>query len=452
VDSRPGRPARGGPLPLLLPAALLAVLGAGCPEVPKCGAFADKAAVAQLVSDIYLYPPDLVPDPASYADGQSLLDAYTATARAAGKDRGWSYLTTVQKTEQHYSAGQAAGYGFSLLTRGTQVFVAQVMKGSAAADAGFVRGDELLRIGTSTADLVAVADLLGASPSGVSDALASGAVGVVRVIETRTPAGDVVQRTPTTRVFDLDPVPAWHVSGTTGYLDLRTFIVPAEAPLRAAFAAFRGAGVTDLVVDLRYNGGGLIQTANLLANLLGGGLVSQPMWSQWFNPRNSWRDATSTFQSVPEAAAISRVAFITTGLSASASEIVVNVLDPYVSVALVGATTYGKPVGQLGYQVPGCDTVIYMVAVRFTNSNGHGEYYAGLPENPAVPSFRAPLCPAADDLGHAQDDPAEASHAAALAWLGSGTCPPAPARPVLAARAPMPLHPVPSQVDMPGLH
>jgi carboxyl-terminal processing protease len=439
----------GGPALALLAGALLV----GCPADSHCGPLEDKATVVELVGTWYLYP-DLLPpfvDQASYPDAAALMAHLTASARAAGLDRGWSYVTTVAAVQQHYAAAQAVGHGFTLLVRGTRLLVGQVMKGSAAADAGFVRGDELLRIGPDAQALVPVADLIAAGT--VSQALGSGVAGVTRLLEVATAAGAVEQRSLVTRVFGLDPVPAWHVSGTTAYLDLRTFIQPAEADLRTAFQAFQAAGVTDLVVDLRYNGGGLVSTAVLLANLIGASRATGLLYEEWFNPARAAYDVAVPFSSVTQQAGISRVAFLTTGLTASASELVINALDPWVQVALVGEPTYGKPVGQLGFQVTGCDTVVYVVAARFTNAAGHGGYYAGLPDGST--SFAAPLCAALDDLGHAQDDPTEGSHAAALAWLATGRCPPPPARPLPAAgraRAPMPPRPTPSQVEMPGLH
>ncbi len=107
-----------------------------------------------------------------------------------------------------------------------------------------------------------------------------------------------------------------------------------------------------------------------------------------------------------------------------------NVLEAWkhADVALVGAKTYGKPVGQRGFVLQQCDTAVYLISFRLVNAEGDGGYYDGLPD--AAGNFSGPLCAAPDDLAQALGDPAEASTAAALQWLATGTCPaPAAAKP-----------------------
>jgi hypothetical protein len=183
-------------------------------------------------------------------------------------------------------------------------------------------------------------------------------------------------------------------------------------------------------VDLRYNGGGLVSTAETLANLARAGGAGQPMFRYDFNDHHPEKDQTRTFRSEAAAIAADRVAFITTQRSASASELVPNVLEPYLPVALVGGTTYGKPVGQVPWDLAACDLAFYLVSFRLANAQGDADYYAGLPD--AGGHFSGPLCPAVDDLAHAFGDPAEASVSVALQWLDSGACP-APGTTALAA-------------------
>jgi C-terminal processing protease CtpA/Prc len=240
--------------------------------------------------------------------------------------------------------------------------------------------------------------------------------------------------TVTKRTYGLDPVPAFAVINRdaqalppAGYVALRTFIGPADALLAEAFAQLELAGVQDVVVDLRYNGGGLISVAENLANLLGGGLSGSVMYDLKNNELHRDRDVRVFFAQAAGAVSLSRIAFITTGASASASELVPNVLEAYkhADVALVGAKTYGKPVGQRPFELQGCDTIVYVVSIRLVNGEGDGSYYGGLPDVPVsgLPAFSGPLCDADDDLTHEQSDPAEASTAAALEWLATGICP-----------------------------
>ncbi len=239
-----------------------------------------------------------------------------------------------------------------------------------------------------------------------------------------------------------------------GYFNLRSFISTAEAPLRDAYADFRAQGVEYFVVDLRYNGGGLVSVAELIGDLNGAARDDSDVYLEMrFNDRKSrGNDVVRHFQPRAESVAPVRIAFITTGLTASASEIVINSLAPWAEVAIVGDDTLGKPVGQAAFDLSGCDLRLRLIAFQFNNADGQGEYYEGLAST--LPF----ACRADDDLAHAPGDPAEASTAEALAWLGTGAC-----TEVLAAEAALPgkgrvgaypklRKPAAAQVYLPGLY
>jgi hypothetical protein len=135
-----------------------------------------------------------------------------------------------------------------------------------------------------------------------------------------------------------------------------------------------------------------------------------------FNPAKSGRNSVRRFNPQPESVAPVRIAFITTELTASASELVINGLAPWAEVAIVGEDTLGKPVGQSAYDPKGCDFRLRLLTFRFTNALDEGDYYTGLAGS--LPY----ACRAGDDLSREPGDPAEASTAEALAWLGTGTC------------------------------
>lgn len=421
------RPARA------LLATLPLVLLLACPgddDEGVCTPELEKRAVVGLLHDWYLFP-DLLPttiDPTRFADAAALLAEMTAEANRRGMDRGWSYLTTAAASQAFFEEGTAVGFGVGLVVRDGAVRVAQVYGGSAADEAVFRRGDTLVRIGETAETLADV------TPENATQLLGPGEEGVSRVIEV-LPVGATTpeQRPVTKRVFSLDPVPeVGDVPGQrfriverdgrkVGYLALRTFVRTADAQLDAAFAAFRDAGVSDVVLDLRYNGGGLVSTAVILSNLLGGGLESGVMYRETNNARQAARDETHFFASRAGSIAPERIAVVMTGASASASELVANVLEPHRNVRIVGAKSYGKPVGQRGFRLGGCDTLAYLVSFRHENAQGDGAFYDGLPDDGG--GFGAPLCPAADDLEHEQWSEEEASTSAALAWLATGVCP-----------------------------
>ena len=129
---------------------------------------------------------------------------------------------------------------------------------------------------------------------------------------------------------------------------------PRWTALNTAFTQVRDAGATELVLDLRYNGGGLVSVAQHLAGLIAGDpLVGQVFVQFTHNDKQSSRNTAYRFEAKPQALAATRLVVIATRGSASASEAVINGLRPYMDVKVVGDTTYGKPVGQYGFDF--CD-------------------------------------------------------------------------------------------------
>ena len=252
----------------------------GLTATDPCGVAAQKNLVFTRANSDYLFL-ELLPsgiDPAQFADADDLLDAMTATARTQQKDRFFSFLTSITAEQQFFAGGQSIGFGVTTKTNvpasgpPTQVFIAQVFSPSPALSAGFARGDEILQVGETGATLVDVSTLL-ATPTGFTDALGPAQAGITRVFRVRPVSGPDVTRTVAKGSFSLDPVPTpvtIQRTGLTpvGYLNFRTFISPADGLLRNAFAQFRAENVRDIIIDLRYNGGGLVSTAEILASLL----------------------------------------------------------------------------------------------------------------------------------------------------------------------------------------
>jgi C-terminal processing protease CtpA/Prc len=195
------------------------------------------------------------------------------------------------------------------------------------------------------------------------------------------------------------------------YIHFRNFVQPAVDALNAAFTRVREAGATELVLDLRYNGGGLVSVAQHLAGLVGGDPLVGKVFVQFtHNDKQTSHDTAYRFEAKPQGLHASRLVVIATRGSASASEAVINGLRPYMDVKVVGERTYGKPVGQYGFDF--CDEVLYPVAFLVTNARGEADYFDGIPAD----------CAAADDVDHALASPQEASLAEALYLLRHGRC------------------------------
>jgi C-terminal processing protease CtpA/Prc len=149
------------------------------------------------------------------------------------------------------------------------------------------------------------------------------------------------------------------------------------------FNKFASSGVNDVIVDLRYNGGGYVTVQEKLANWLAPSTANgQLMMKQQFNdkyPQYNTEDKFSKLGSLH----LSRVFFIVSSSTASASELLINNLKPYLDVQLVGPSkTYGKPVGF--FPIPVGDWYIFPVSFRTTNKNGEGNYFGGIPVNSQV--------------------------------------------------------------------
>jgi hypothetical protein len=203
-------------------------------------------------------------------------------------------------------------------------------------------------------------------------------------------------------------------------------VTPSTAALNEAFEALKSAGVTELVLDLRYNGGGLVDVAVHLASLIGGARTDgQVMLNYVHNDRLAAQyNKTTRFTNPPQALNLQRLVVITTRSSASASELVINSLRPFMPVTVIGDTTYGKPVGQYGLRF--CEKILYPVAFSIKNANLEGDFFDGI----------AADCTAADDYTRQLGDSNEASLAEALTFIRTGACSPRPATEARALRAP----------------
>jgi len=207
-------------------------------------------------------------------------------------------------------------------------------------------------------------------------------------------------------------------SGKTGYFAFDSFIEPSEEELNDAFADFKANNITDLIIDLRYNLGGMMVIAEQLASLVmhAADTTKECYGLEYNDLVGPYWNITANFIRTQSPLGLDRVVFITSRSSASASEVVINSLKPYISVTLVGDTTYGKPTGMDGWGFPEdidpnagetYDYVFFPVTFEYVNSLGEGRFYDGLPADIL----------AADDITHDFGDPEEASLAAAIAYL-----------------------------------
>ena len=234
-----------------------------------------------------------------------------------------------------------------------------------------------------------------------------------------------------------------------GYIVFNSFTSDANAKpkLDAAFNDFKAQGVTDLVVDLRYNGGGYVSTAEYLTNLIApAGVSGQVMYNTFFNSilasgnakllKNQVRRDEATNQlynyaqfdysvggnavnfsktGIATNLTLGNVFFIVSGSTASASELTINNLRAVMNVKLIGTTTYGKPVGFFNININKYQ--MYVAQFETKNQKDQGGYYAGM--TPATAEY--PGVVDGDDVSKDFGDPTERLLAHALKFVTTGT-------------------------------
>lgn len=396
----------------------------------------EKSWIRAYINDTYLWYSE-VPSvaAASYAtavDYFAALKSPATTASGALKDKfHFTYLTT--DWESQSTAGITYGYGITwkllAATPPRSLVVAQVTPGSVAALAGITRGTSVLTVdgvdlvnGTGT---VAVNTLnAGAfSPAnGQSHTFTVQAAGSAVTQQVTLLAGAVTSvPVPTVKTINT-------ANGLLGYMLFNAHIATAESQLIAAVTQLKAANVTDVVLDLRYNGGGLLALASELAYMLAGpgATTGKTFEKLTFNDKNpfgvtdtsattpfytqSQGFSTTTGQALPSLG-LSRVYVLTSSSTCSASESIINSLRGIgITVNLIGGTTCGKPYGF--YAQDNCGVTYFAIQFKGTNALGFGDYTDG---------FTA-TCPANDDYTRALGDPLESQLAAALAYRSTGVC------------------------------
>ena len=257
------------------------------------------------------------------------------------------------------------------------------------------------------------------------------------------PDGSTIDVSISTTSYTVNPVLASKVIDAgggkkVGYIAFNTFTSPdnAKPKLDAAFTTFAAQGVTDLVVDLRYNGGGYVATAEYLSDLIvpssaTGSLMyttfynedlqkdNHPLLSKIYDiePGEFLPTNPLNFTNFSKAGTlnINRVFFIVTGSTASASELTINNLIPKMNVQLIGSTTYGKPVGFFAIDINKYQ--LYVPQFETKNAAGNGDYYAGM--EPGSSKYMGAV--REDDVTKEFGDPTEGLLLNALNYIKTGT-------------------------------
>ncbi len=318
------------------------------------------------MNEIYLYKAD-VPVLAdnyfsSQADRNDFLDNYATPedlfydGLVASQDR-FSFIVDDYVALENLFSGvsktSGLSYGLVRYCSGCSeifAYVRYILPNTPAATSGLERGDIISRIDDQQLTDTNFSSLFGQDSFTVGLATLDGST----ITDTdETIALNKIENYNTNPVFIAKTL---DVEGQkVGYLMYNSFTANYDPQLNAAFGQFKADGVTDLILDLRYNGGGSVRTATDLASMITGQFPGQLFMREQWNaeyqayfqseaPERLLNNFNTTIKSgeAINSLNLNRVYVITTSRSASASELVINGLDPYINVVQVGETTTGK--------------------------------------------------------------------------------------------------------------
>lgn len=233
-------------------------------------------------------------------------------------------------------------------------------------------------------------------------------------------------------------------SGNVGYVAFHSHLGLAEQSLISAVNQLQADGISDLILDLRYNGGGYLTIASELAYMIAGPAATNGKAFERLvfndkhpktNPITGEALQAEPFYNTTQGFSVSagqglptldlnRVFVITGENTCSASESIINGLRGIdIDVVQIGGATCGKPYGS--YPTDNCGTTYFTLQFATVNEKDFGDYADGFaPENNAsVGAVSLPGCAVADDLSKRLGDESEQRLAAALQYRNSGTCP-----------------------------
>ncbi|HWX35372.1 MAG TPA: S41 family peptidase [Steroidobacteraceae bacterium] len=408
-------------------------------------------------NDLYLWFSEVADqDPAGFATDMAYFNVLKTTATtASGKPKDRFHFTYATATWEALSqSGMEPGYGANfVIISGTpprDVVISYTQPGSpaASAPANLARGAQILTI--DGVDLVNASDQT--SINTLNAGLSPQTVGESHTFSIRD-AGAATPRTVTLVSADITETPVQNVrtiptaaGDVVGYMLFNDHIATAEAELVAAFSQMKSAGVHDLILDIRYNGGGYLDIASEVAYMIAGPAptAGQTFELDQFNSKyptmnpvtqsaltplgfhattQGFSPSLAAGQALPTLN-LPRVFVLTTASTCSASEAIINSLrGVHVEVIQIGTTTCGKPYAF--YPADNCAVTYFSIEFQGVNAQNFGNYPDGFtPQNTiATQGVLVPGCSVADDFTHALGDPAEGLLASALSYRANGVCP-----------------------------
>lgn len=324
----------------------------------------------------------------------------------------WSYITSWEAFEAYFRDSKMIGHGFSSgFDAAGNLRVVFIYNTTKMYEEGVRRSWVIEAInGTDVRPGMNINSLLGANTVGVSN-----------TFRFRKPDGSTIslnlakEEIVMNNVLHAEVIQLDH--SKVGYMVLQGFTSPTIRELEKAFDEFVAAGIDELILDMRYNGGGQTSVANFLSSMIGGEKVRDQVFTKYmYNDRQTGANRIDTFMVVSRKLNLDRLLTICTGNTASASEMVINGLRPYMPVYIFGGTTYGKPMGANVFKDDEDRYAFVPITFKTANANGEGDFFDGIPVD----------APAPDNITRMFGDPEETSLKAALHFIETGSFPDMP--------------------------
>ena len=410
----------------------------------RCNLSDEKSWLRSWTDETYLWYQDVralsttTLNPLIYATPEDYFDVLKSPiVTASGKKKDAYHF--MYDTTAWIALSQSAvsyGYGFEIAQVAPtspalrKVLVAYTNAGTPAVTAGLARGAQVLTVdGIDVVNENTKVGLAALNAGLFPTAVGTHTFGVLdpgATVPRNVTLNAAALSTPTVKNVKTLPAPNQNV----GYMQFNDHLATSEAELVTAVNQLKASGITELMLDLRYNGGGYLDVAAELAFMIAGPTPTsgKTFEQEIYNDKNpfglSASQTVTPFHSTAQnfslfdgralpSLNLSRVFVLVGAGTCSASEAIVNGLRGVgVQVNLIGATTCGKPYGF--HPRDNCGTTYFSIQFQGVNQLGQGDYADGF----------LPTCAASDDFTHPLGDPAEGRLAAALSYRTTGVCAP----------------------------
>ncbi|MBX2843223.1 MAG: PDZ domain-containing protein [Flammeovirgaceae bacterium] len=359
-----------------------------------------RESLVELMEEWYLWNEELPEvNVNNYTSSDELLDAMLNK----DFDR-WSYMTDELAFDQYFKAGEFVGTGFGTRwDENNDLRISFVQPGSPADSLGIKRGFKILKINNKDVSTI----------NNFSAAFGGSNVGEILGLQLLGFNGEAKDYSLVKDVVKIKPIlhnSIHEIAGKqVGYMVFNNFIEKSKPDLENVLGEFKEKNISELIVDLRYNGGGLFDIGILFGSMLAPKENVGKLFSELTHNDSKKSNNEKFYLEDPSVKLdLKRVIFITTKSSASASEVLISGLKPYLDVVTIGQNTNGKLAGMYAFRMEG--KVVVPISFRVVNSVGETDLFDGIPVNSIVD----------DDLNRDFGDENEKCLKEALNYLSTG--------------------------------